>query len=177
MSRVGKTPVEIPQGVEVQLSDSEVSAKGKNGQLSVPLNSLVVVKKEENVVHVAPVSNSRESRSMWGTMQRLITNIVIGVSEGFSKELEIQGVGYRASLSGKTLKLQLGFSHDIDLVIPEGLTVKCAKPTEIEISGANKKDVGDFAAKIRSFRPPEPYKGKGVRYKDEVILRKEGKKK
>lgn len=178
MSRVGKTPISIPEGVEVKIENNIISAKGKLGELSQELNSLVNVAINDNKeIQVQPVSKNRDARSMWGTMQRLISNIVLGVSAGFEKKLVIEGVGYRASVAGTTLKVQVGKSHDEDIPIPTGLSVKCPKPTEIEISGASKKTVGDFAADVRSRRTPEPYKGKGIRYSDEIIVRKEGKKK
>lgn len=177
MSRVGKHPVNIPDGVEVQIAEKFLKAKGKLGELQLPLNDNVSVKLEDKTVIVEPKGSSKFSKAMWGTMRRLINNTVSGVSEGFSVTLDIVGVGYRAQVQGKNLQLQLGFSHDVLFPIPEGITIKCTKPTQIIITGADKQKVGQVAAEIRSYRPPEPYKGKGVKYENEVILRKEGKKK
>ena len=177
MSRVGKAPILIPDGVDVKIEKNTILAKGKLGELKQDLHNLVKVAVDNGAISVQPASNSRSARAMWGTTQRLIANIVEGVSKGFEKKLEIEGVGYRAKISGSALELQVGKSHDEIIPIPQGLTVKCAKPTEIEITGASKKMVGDFAADVRSRRGPEPYKGKGIRYAGEVILRKEGKKK
>ncbi len=177
MSRVGKNPVVVPSGVECQLADGIFQAKGKGGQLSLALSQEVVVKLEDSKVAVTPRTNSKHARQMWGTTQRLISNIVTGVSQGFTKRLEITGVGYRAAVQGSNLQLQLGFSHDIVLPIPSDLKVQCDKPTSVSISGIDRQRVGQFAANVRSYRPPEPYKGKGVKYENEFILRKEGKKK
>jgi len=177
MSRVGKNPVVVPSGVECQLTDGIFQAKGKGGQLSLALSQEVVVKLEDSKVAVTPRTNSKHARQMWGTTQRLISNIVTGVSQGFTKRLEITGVGYRAAVQGSNLQLQLGFSHDIVLPIPSDLKVQCDKPTSVSISGIDRQRVGQFAANVRSYRPPEPYKGKGVKYENEFILRKEGKKK
>ncbi|MEX0921807.1 MAG: 50S ribosomal protein L6 [Rhodovibrionaceae bacterium] len=177
MSRVGIHPVEVPQGVEIKIDGRVITAKGKLGELSYQRTDDVAVAMEENVITVKPVSNSKRSRSMWGTARARIQNLVQGVSEGYEKNLEITGVGYRAAVQGKSLNLQLGYSHDINFPIPEGIQVNCEKPTSISIKGADKQVVGEVAAVIRSMRPPEPYKGKGVRYADEQILRKEGKKK
>jgi len=177
MSRVGKNPVEVPSGVEVAIKGGLVSAKGKLGTLEFEATDDVAITLEDGKVWVKPLNNSKKARAMWGTARARIQNMVVGVSEGFTKELEINGVGYRAAMQGKALSLQLGFSHDVAYPIPEGIQVKCEKPTSITISGADKQKVGQVAAEIRSYRPPEPYKGKGVKYADEVILRKEGKKK
>lgn len=177
MSRVGKNPVPIPSGVECNLSNGQLSAKGKLGQLAFPISPDVVVEVKDGKVFVQPKSKSKNARMMWGTTQRLAKNLVNGVSEGFTKKLEINGVGYRASVQGNKLVLQLGHSHDIELQIPTELKVVCEKPTAISISGADSQKVGQFAAQVRSYRPPEPYKGKGVKYEGEYILRKEGKKK
>jgi len=177
MSRVGKNPVDVPAGVEVAISGGLVSAKGKLGALDFQATSDVAITQEEGKIWVKPVNESKKARSMWGTARSRIQNMVTGVSEGFTKNLEINGVGYRAAVQGQALNLQLGFSHDVAYPIPEGITIKCEKPTAISISGADKQKVGQVAAEIRSYRPPEPYKGKGVKYADEVILRKEGKKK
>ncbi|WP_043645551.1 50S ribosomal protein L6 [Caenispirillum salinarum] len=178
MSRVGKYPVEVPSGVTVTLGEDTVTVKGKLGEMSMPLLSdLVEAKMEENQVVVSPKTEHKKSRMMWGTTRANIANMVKGVSEGFTKKLVITGVGYRAQAQGNTLKLSLGFSHDIDFPVPQDLKITTPQPTEIEISGSDKQRVGQIASEIRGFRPPEPYKGKGVRYADEQILRKEGKKK
>ena len=177
MSRVGKYPVAIPDGVTVTMAEGAITAKGKNGELSFPLSDLVKVTVNDNEVVTEPASESQASRAMWGTTRAQINNIVEGVSTGFTKKLEIVGVGYRAAVQGNILKLSLGFSHDVDYPIPEGIAIKCETPTAVEITGANKQVVGQVAAEIRAYRPPEPYKGKGVKYAGEQILRKEGKKK
>lgn len=178
MSRVGKYPVSIPQGVTVTISDNVVKAKGKLGELSLELTQLVHVTQNETSVKVDPVDKQeKRSRMMWGTTKRLIQNIVTGVSEGFTRNLEITGVGYKAALQGKDLVLNLGYSHEIRYPVPEGISIVCPKPTAITISGISKEKVGKIASDIRGYRPPEPYKGKGIRYDDEKILRKEGKKK
>ncbi len=177
MSRVGKYPVSIPQGVDIAIAGSELTAKGKLGVLKYKLPEEVEVTHDDGKVTVKPVGNSKTARSLWGTTRANIRNLVQGVSQGFTRNLEITGVGYRAAVAGKTLTLQLGYSHDVVFPIPEGITVKCEKPTSIAISGFDKQVVGQVAAVIRSYRPPEPYKGKGIRYSDETILRKEGKKK
>lgn len=177
MSRVGKNPVNIPSGVELSLTESLVSVKGKNGALSMPLSKDVIVKADGGQVFVQPRSNSKQSRMMWGTTKKLIENLVVGVNTGFTKILEINGVGYRAAIQGDKLQLNLGFSHDVDVLIPSDLSVKCDKPTQITITGADRQRVGQFAAVVRAYKKPEPYKGKGIKYQNEVILRKEGKKK
>ena len=177
MSRVGSNPVEVPSGVEVAINDRLVTAKGKLGQLSFEATDSVTMAMEDGRIVVRPVDESKTARALWGTTRSRIQNLVSGVSEGFSKNLEITGVGYRAAVQGQTLSLQLGYSHDINYPIPEGITIKCEKPTSIAISGADKQRVGQVAAEIRAYRKPEPYKGKGIRYSDEIILRKEGKKK
>jgi large subunit ribosomal protein L6 len=177
MSRVGKNPVTVPSGVELKIDGSTVSAKGKLGLLSYQFTDEVAVKLEDGKVTVTPANDTKKARALWGTTRARIQNLVDGVNEGFKKDLEIVGVGYRAQVQGKSLNLQLGFSHDVNYPIPEGIQIKCEKPTSIEISGADKQLVGQVAAEIRGYRPPEPYKGKGVRYADEYILRKEGKKK
>lgn len=177
MSRVGKHPVEVPSGVEVAISGRMITAKGKLGQLSYEATDDVSVALEQGKVVVQPASESKRSRAMWGTARSRIQSMVIGVSEGFAKRLEINGVGYRAAVQGNSLNLQLGYSHDINYPIPEGIAIKCEKPTSLSISGADKQQVGQVAAEIRAFRKPEPYKGKGIKYADEIILRKEGKKK
>ena len=178
MSRVGKNPVSIPAGVEVSIDGSVIKAKGKLGELSYEfLSGEVSVEKTDDGVQVKNLSESKRSRSLWGTTRARIQNLVTGVSEGFKKDLEIVGVGYRAAVQGSDLQLQLGFSHDVKYPIPQGIKVTCERPTAIRIEGVDKQIVGQIAAEIRSYRPPEPYKGKGVRYADEFILRKEGKKK
>ena len=177
MSRIGKNPVTVPDGVNVDIAGVLVTVKGKLGELSARFTEDVEVTKEENLVYVRPRNDSREARKMWGTSKSIINNLVVGVSEGFTRNLEINGVGYRAQTNGKVLNLQLGFSHDVNYPIPEGIDIKCSDQTHIEIFGANKHLVGQVAAEIRAYRPPEPYKGKGIKYDDEYILRKEGKKK
>ncbi len=177
MSRVGKNPVEVPSGVDLKVDGRTVTAKGKLGQLTYEASDDVAIALEEGRVTVTPLNNSKKARAMWGTARARVQNLVTGVTDGFTKNLEITGVGYRAQVQGKTLNLQLGYSHDINYPIPEGLTVKCEKPTSISIHGADKQLVGQMAAEVRAMRGPEPYKGKGVRYADEQIIRKEGKKK
>ena len=177
MSRVGKNPVEVPSGVEVAIKGGLVSAKGKLGTLDFEATDDVVISQEDGKIWVKPANDGKRARAMWGTVRSRIQNMVIGVSEGFTRNLEINGVGYRAAVQGQSLNLQLGFSHDVAYPIPEGITIKCEKPTSIAVSGADKQKVGQVASEIRSYRPPEPYKGKGVKYAEEVILRKEGKKK
>ncbi len=177
MSRVGKYPVELPQGVQVAIAGNILSAKGRLGELKMPLSELVETKIEGNKVVVAPKSEERQSRRMWGTTRALIACMVHGVSQGYSKSMEITGTGYRAAVAGKNLELNLGFSHPVVFPIPDGIKVTCERPTAIKVEGVDKRLVGQVAAEIRGFRPPEPYKGKGVRYADEQIRRKEGKKK
>ena len=177
MSRVGMNPVSVPEGVSVTIADGEVTANGKLGKLSYRFVEDVDVAMKDGFITVMPKSDARHALNMWGTTRSQIFNLVKGVDEGFSVNLEINGVGYRAAVEGKKLILQLGYSHNVDFSIPEGVTIKCAKPTEITVLGANKQQVGQVAANIRSFRKPEPYKGKGIKYVDEYILRKEGKKK
>jgi large subunit ribosomal protein L6 len=177
MSRIGKKPVGIRDGVQVAIDGQTVTAKGPKGELSVVLIDDVTVGMTDEGVSVQPVGMSKRARSMWGMSRTLVDNIVTGVSDGFEKRLEINGVGYRAVLQGKSLHLALGFSHDVDFPIPEGIEIQCPRPTEVVISGFDKQKVGQVAAKIRGYRPPEPYKGKGVKYADEYIFRKEGKKK
>jgi len=177
MSRVGKYPVVVPAGVTVSVEGQTVRAKGKMGELSYDVVEDVEAKLEDGKVWVKPRNETKFARAMWGTSRARINNLVKGVSEGFTKKLDIVGVGYRAQVQGKTLKLALGFSHDVDFPIPEGIAIACPQPTQIEISGNDKQVVGQVAAEIRAYRGPEPYKGKGVKYADEKILRKEGKKK
>ena len=179
MSRVGNNPVDIPSGVQVSIGNGILTAKGKLGEESVSLTDVVEVTMEENQVAVMPRDDSKQSRSMWGTTRSLVQNAVTGVSEGFTKRLEIVGVGYRAQMQGKTLNLQLGYSHDIPYPIPEGISIALEgdRGGVIAVTGPNKQQVGQVASEIRGFRKPEPFKGKGVRYSDEYVLRKEGKKK
>ena len=177
MSRVGKHPVVIPSGVEVAMAGFEFKAKGKLGELSVMLTDDVLVDINDGKVTVTPRNQGKRARSMWGTSRSIIDNMVTGVSEGFKVALEIQGVGYRAAVQGKTLVLQLGYSHEINFPIPEGISMECEKPTSIVVSGSDRQRVGQIAAEIRKFRKPEPYKGKGIRYAGEWVRRKEGKKK
>lgn len=177
MSRIGKNPVTVPDGVTVNVSGQQVAAKGKLGELKMVLVDEVLAELEDGRVTVRPRENTTRARAMWGLSRTLVSNLVTGVSEGFSKTLLIEGVGYRAQVQGKTLVLQLGFSHDVNYPIPQGIEIKCENPTTVTISGADRRLVGQVAAEIRSYRPPEPYKGKGVRYAGEFILRKEGKKK
>jgi len=177
MSRIGKYPVPVPAGVEVTIVDQLLTAKGKLGTLSLPISEEISAKVEDGKVVVTPASESKRAFTLWGTTRALINNLVTGVSAGFSVNLEINGVGYRAAVNGKVLNLQLGYSHDIDFPIPDDVKISCEKPTSITVTGADKQRVGAVAAKIRSFRKPEPYKGKGVKYATETIRRKEGKKK
>jgi large subunit ribosomal protein L6 len=177
MSRIGKHPVAVPSGVQVNVKGQTVTAKGKLGELSVDIVDDVAVSMEDGKVAVNPRNNSRFARNMWATSRTQINNIVTGVDKGFTRNLEINGVGYRAAVQGKDLVLQLGFSHEVRYPIPEGIKMVTEKPTSISISGYDKQKVGQVAAEIRSVRPPEPFKGKGVKYDTETILRKEGKKK
>ena len=177
MSRVGKHPVAVPSGVTVEIANRILKAKGKLGELSLELSDEVEAKLEDGKVVVTPRSETKRARTLWGTTRALVNNMVGGVSKGFSKTLEINGVGYRAQVQGKNLQLQLGYSHDVVYPIPAGVTIKCERPTQISISGADRQRVGQVAAEIRAFRKPEPYKGKGIKYDNERILRKEGKKK
>ena len=177
MSRVGKYPVAVPDGVTIEIANEAIKAKGKLGELSAPISPEVEVVYEDNVVRVTPKRETKKARAMWGTTRALVSNIVTGVSTGYTVDLEINGVGYRAAVEGKDLVLALGFSHPVRFPIPAGITMKCERPTAISISGSDKQVVGQLAAEIRAFRPPEPFKGKGVKYANETILRKEGKKK
>ncbi len=177
MSRVGKKPVPVPSGVTATIDGQTVKVKGTKGELSFLVPEEVTVAMEDGAVSVAPRDESKEARAMWGMSRTLVQNIFTGVTQGFEKRLEITGVGYRAQVAGKVLKLSLGYSHDIDYPIPAGVTITTPKPTEIVITGIDKQRVGQTAAEIRDFRGPEPYKGKGVKYANEFIFRKEGKKK
>jgi len=177
MSRVAKNPIELPKGVETTLTDSTVSVKGGKGNLQLELHRLVGVTRDGDVLQVVAKDATRQAKAMSGTFRSLVANMVVGVSEGFQKKLELQGVGYRAKAEGNNVNLTLGFSHPINYALPEGVTAETPTQTEIIISGADKQRVGQVAAEIRDFRPPEPYKGKGVRYADERVFRKEAKKK
>ncbi len=177
MSRIGKKPITVPSGVTVNLDGQNVSVKGPKGELTLTLVDDVSIENGEQGLVVAPRAETQRARAMWGMQRTLVQNNVTGVSEGFVKKLEINGVGYRAQMQGKNLQLQLGFSHDVIYKVPEGIEIKTPKQTEIEVSGIDKQLVGQVAADIRAYRPPEPYKGKGVKYVDEYIFRKEGKKK
>lgn len=177
MSRIGKKPVQLPQGVSASVDGQTVTAKGPKGELKFVVNDEVLVKMENGEISVQPRDQSKVSRSKWGMSRTQIVNILLGVKDGFEKKLEISGVGYRAALQGKNLQLALGFSHDVVYHAPEGITITVPKPTEITITGIDKQQVGQVAAEIRSYREPEPYKGKGVKYAGEKIVRKEGKKK
>ena len=177
MSRIGKKPVIVPAGVTATIGDGKLSMKGPKGTLSIDLASEVTYAIEDGNVVVQPVNDSKRARSFWGMQRTLVANLVTGVTEGFSKTLQITGVGYRAAAQGKTLKLQLGYSHDVNMDVPEGITVATPDPTTVNISGNDKQAVGQFAAEIRRWRKPEPYKGKGIKYAGEYIFRKEGKKK
>ncbi|MHA1598307.1 MAG: 50S ribosomal protein L6 [Alphaproteobacteria bacterium] len=177
MSRIGKYPVEVPDGVELAIAGQQVTVKGKLGELSATMTDDVDITKEGNLVTINPRGTSKRARQMWGTARSVVNNLVVGVSEGFSKNLEVNGVGYRAQVQGKDLVMQLGFSHEVRHPIPEGIDIKCPDQTHITVAGFDKQKVGQTAAEIRAYRPPEPYKGKGVKYENEYILRKEGKKK
>lgn len=177
MSRVGKNPVKVPSGVTVNVSGQEVTAKGKLGQLNMVFGPDVALSLEGDNVWVKPRDQSKRSRMMWGMARNMVNNMVNGVATGYTVNLDINGVGYRAAVQGKKLNMQLGYSHDISYAIPDGITIKCDKPTAISITGADRQKVGQVAAEIRGYRKPEPYKGKGIKYDNETILRKEGKKK
>ncbi len=177
MSRTGKRPVAIPAGVSASIEGGVISVKGPKGTLSIPTADEVTYALDEGSITVKPANETKRARSFWGMQRTLIQNLVDGVTKGFSKTLEITGVGYRANAQGKKLKLQLGYSHDVDLDVPEGVTVATPDQTTVEISGIDKQKVGQFAAEIRRWRKPEPYKGKGIKYRGEYIFRKEGKKK
>ncbi len=177
MSRIGKKAVPIPTGVTVSVIGQTVSVKGPKGELKEVLNEQVLVKMQEDGVKVDPINQTKLARSSWGMSRTLVANMVKGVTDGYSKSLEINGVGYRAALDGKVLKLNLGYSHDVNYAVPDGIEIKTPKPTEIVITGINKQRVGQVAAEIRDWRGPEPYKGKGIKYAGETIFRKEGKKK
>jgi large subunit ribosomal protein L6 len=177
MSRIGKKAVPVPSGVTASVEGQTVKMKGPKGALQYVVPDDIVVKMEKGAIKVDPRDESKRARSMWGTSRTLVSNLVTGVTKGFESKLEITGVGYRAAVQGKNLQLALGFSHDVLYPIPEGIAIATPKPTEIVVSGIDKQRVGQVAAEIRAFRPPEPYKGKGVKYAGEFIFRKEGKKK
>ncbi|NVO57984.1 50S ribosomal protein L6 [Rhodobacteraceae bacterium B1Z28] len=177
MSRIGKRPVELPSGVTASVSGQTIEVKGPKGARSFTATDDVTLSVEDNVVQINPRGMSKRARQQWGMSRTMVANLVAGVTEGFKKELEIQGVGYRAQMQGNTLKLNLGYSHDVDFVAPEGVTITAPKQTVIIVEGNDQQQVGEVAAKIRDWRRPEPYKGKGIRYKGEFIFRKEGKKK
>ena len=177
MSRVGKHHIVLPQGVTFNVTGDEATVSGKLGTLKTRISDKVNVSIENNEVIVKPLADTKECRMNWGTTRANLNNMVKGVTEGFTRKLEMIGVGYRAQVSGKVLKLSLGYSHDIDYAIPEGIKIVCPDVTQIEISGTDKRLVGSVASEIRAYRAPEPYKGKGVKYADETILRKDGKKK
>lgn len=177
MSRIGKHPVPVPQGVQVQLAGQTLTAKGPKGELKLTVVDELSVEVADGKITVKPRQETRRARSMWGMQRTLVSNLVKGVKDGFSRELEINGVGLRAAMQGKNLQLNMGYSHEVIYPIPAGIEIKVEKPTSIKISGADKHLVGQVAAEIRAVKPPEPYKGKGIKYSDETILRKEGKKK
>ncbi|WP_425091634.1 50S ribosomal protein L6 [Tropicimonas sp. S265A] len=177
MSRIGKRPVDLPSGVTATVSGQTVEVKGPKATRSFKATDDVTISVEDNVITVAPRGKSKRARQQWGMSRTMVANLVAGVTDGFKKELEIQGVGYRAQLQGNTLKLNLGLSHDVNFEVPEGVKITVPKPTEIIVEGTDEQLVGQVAAEIRDWRKPEPYKGKGIRYKDEYIFRKEGKKK
>jgi large subunit ribosomal protein L6 len=177
MSRVAKNPISLPSGVDINIADGQITVKGAKGTLQQALHDFVTIDINDGTVTVKPVEDSREQWAMAGTYRALVNNMVIGVSTGFKKTLKLVGVGYRAQAKGKMLNLSLGFSHPIDYELPEGVTAETPSQTEIVVSGCDKQKVGQVAAEIRSYRPPEPYKGKGVRYADEYVVRKEAKKK
>lgn len=177
MSRIGKKPIEIPAGVEASLKEGTIEVKGGLGIRHFDFSEKLEVNIVENSIIVAPKNTEKKTRQLWGMSRSQIANIVQGVGKGFSKELEINGVGYRAAVQGKILKLSLGYSHDVDFEIPDTVKITCSKPTEIKVEGIDQQVVGEVAAKIRAWRAPEPYKGKGIRYKGEYIFAKEGKKK
>lgn len=177
MSRIGKKTIPVPKGVTASVEGQQVNVKGPKGELSVVLVDQVVAKVTEDGIAVNPREQTKQARAMWGMQRSLVSNLVTGVTDGFSRTLEISGVGYRAQVQGKNVQLQLGYSHDIVYPIPDGIKVEAPKPTEVVVSGIDKQKVGQVAAEIRRYRPPEPYKGKGIKYANEYIFRKEGKKK
>jgi large subunit ribosomal protein L6 len=177
MSRIGKKPIPVPAGVTVKVDGQTVAVKGPKGELSWTVSDEIVVKHEDGALSFAPLAETTRARAMWGLSRTLVDNMVTGVTKGYTQNLELVGVGYRAAMKGSSLGLQLGFSHDVDFPPPPGITFAVGKPTEVSITGIDKQLVGEIAARIRKIRPPEPYKGKGVRYAGEAVRRKEGKKK
>lgn len=177
MSRIGKKAVALPDGVTATLEGNVVKAKGPKGELEFVANDEVIVEVKDGAISVQPRDNSKVARSKWGMSRTMIQNIVNGVKDGFERKLEINGVGYRASMQGKNIQLAVGYSHDVVYEVPEGVSAATPKPTEIVLTGINKQQLGQVAAEIRKFRSPEPYKGKGIKYAEETIIRKEGKKK
>jgi len=177
MSRIANSPIELPSGVEAKLDGQQLSVKGGKGSLELSVHNLVEIKQEDNVLSFAAKNKTKLSRSLSGTFRSLVNNMVVGVNEGFEKKLVLNGVGYRAKAAGKSLNLTLGFSHPVDYSLPEGVSAETPSQTEIVLKGIDKQLIGQVAAEIRAFRPPEPYKGKGVRYADEYVRRKEAKKK
>ncbi|TCT35530.1 50S ribosomal protein L6 [Martelella mediterranea] len=177
MSRIGKRPVQVPAGVTATVDGQKITAKGPKGELVFVANDEVSVKMEDNAIVVEPINQSQDARAKWGMSRTMVQNLIKGVTDGFERKLEINGVGYRAAMQGKNLQLSLGFSHDVVYQPPEGIQIACPKPTEITVTGIDKQQVGQVAAHIREYRGPEPYKGKGVKYAEERIVRKEGKKK
>ena len=177
MSRIGQNPVSVPDGVSIDIAGQLVTAKGKLGELSMTLVDEVEISRDDATLVVRPRNDTQRARMMWGTMRSLLQNLVTGVAEGFTINLEIVGVGYRAAVEKRDLVLQLGYSHEVRFPIPDGITITCERPTLITVKGADRQQVGQVAANIRAYRKPEPYKGKGIRYAGEFILRKEGKKK
>ncbi|AJY47417.1 50S ribosomal protein L6 [Martelella endophytica] len=177
MSRIGKKPVQVPKGVTASVDGQKITAKGPKGELVFVANDEVSVKLENDAIVVAPINETKDARSKWGMSRTMVENLMKGVTTGYERKLEINGVGYRAAMQGKNLQLSLGFSHEVVYQPPEGITIACPKPTEITVTGIDKQQVGQVAANIREYRGPEPYKGKGVKYAEERIVRKEGKKK
>ena len=177
MSRIGKRPVAIPSGVSAEIANGILSVKGPKGTLTLGMRDEIDYKVEDGSISVMPANDSKQARAFWGMQRTLVSNLITGVTDGYTKVLEITGVGYRANSQGKNLKLQLGYSHDVDFSVPEGIEIKTPDNTTIEISGIDKQQVGQVAAEIRRWRKPEPYKGKGIKYRGEFIFRKEGKKK
>ncbi|RLJ18713.1 50S ribosomal protein L6 [bacterium endosymbiont of Escarpia laminata] len=177
MSRIAKSPISLPSGVEVKLDGQSVTVKGPKGSMELIVNDLVTINQDDGVINVSPKQEDKPSWAMAGTMRALINNLVTGVTQGFERKLELVGVGYRAQVKGKVLNLSLGFSHPVEYPVPEGIEIVTPSQTEIVVSGTDKQLVGQVAAEVRAYRPPEPYKGKGVRYSDEHVIRKEAKKK
>ena len=177
MSRIGKRPVPVPAGVTATIDGGQLSVKGPKGTLTMPLADLITYEVQDGAISVQPANDTKQARSFWGMQRTMVQNLITGVTEGFTKTLEITGVGYRANAQGKVLKLQLGYSHDVNFDVPEGITIATPDQTTVNITGIDKQKVGQVAAEIRRWRKPEPYKGKGIKYRGEYIFRKEGKKK